>query len=1473
MLRRLLPCLSLTITACQVDLHIEGPIEISCNDDGECPEGFTCNAISSMCVADNAPGVSSNPQLVLPDGQTALKNGDTLSLGGSGDAGTEIHAVRLLDIASGTTVLRPSGLAISAQGVLSGSFVIDGLTNGTQIAVEVLLTKQGVVSVPEASRSNAVPVDLVAPPAPVRNQIILAETSDNPAAAAEVSPLFNTVVLSGGAGAVPDARVLEVYEGFSQTTLVTTIPVDSGGSFSETALAANLTRTYTLVGRDGAGNASSATTVRPPTFQAITATPDNAGTNHPGLPIVVQFSSDVILAGDPTVTIDGNFAVRESQTGNSYRFTYTPMGDEIEGAGLAVVRISGTDGSGTVGSGTVGTMAVTMTFDFTDPVLAGAAVLAGDPGSPDEVWGAVGAASDAISSTSQLLASVYDGSGAVLLDSGSVASDGSFGPLDIGDNAHDTVEVTITDLAGNEGAPVSVANDRTPPVIDNFTTTPALPSGGTLSVGFQVSDDSSDLREAPLVTIAARSPAAASGTLGTSDLAPHAFTYQTTVGGVPDLEGRHSVSVSVTDAAGNQSSAALPVFFDFTAPSSRNTTPGDRAQWNGSPGAHGVASDGLSGVELVEVSLRRNGDSLFWNGASFAAAVETWLPASFAAPAWSYATGSVTFANGSSYTLRSRARDVAGNLEQPSAGVTFTHDTTLPSAPSGLTASSGSDAAVQLSWTAPGGTAPSHYLVHYTTAAGSYPPYGGTGATNGPSPITVPVGTTKLSVSGLAPAQYAFAVTAVNGSAVASPYSNPAQALSRWWSTANPPLTSNRVKAAVSPAPDTFVAVGEAGTVWRSADGGTSWSAIASGTSATLNAITTAGTNLVAVGEAGAAVYSSDGGETWSVAQSGTTLPLVSLWANGGGLVIAVGGRLAGGGGSASVLIRSTDSGATWSFPTSAAPNDNTFDDLAAVYGTGSAIVAVGGCEFVCSTDFASYHSTDGGVTWTYHSSLTASAERRAGSLWGTGSTFIAGASSEYIYRSTDAGVSWTLESTGQLNITLEVAGSGSNVVAASANGKIWSSIDVGDTWSVVRAASGNFYSLTATAQGFIATGASGGSPASGLISFGSATGETWNDLSLEPKVYLRRFVSDGQKAVIFGDSQDGDKRIFGSLDNGGTWTSVDTGLQATFFGVWVDETYAVAVGTGGAILRRDASGAWSSVGVPIDFPLSFYGLRGVWGAGAVVIAVGDMRSDTGRAAILRSQDYGETWTPLAIDSASLDAVFGAGDGVVAVSDSGDVAWSDDLGATWTALAPADTGYRSFRQVWGSGGTFVAIGGFGGEVYRSVNGGQSWTGVATGAASDLMALAGQGSRVVVASGGGEIAVSDNLGAGWTLAAATQTTSQLNSLWLDGDRIVAVGSNGVVTYSSNAGGLWTLGSSGTTDNLSLLTGTGLDLTTVATDLYGTARLLHSQDGGATFAPATHFLSPVNVATLNDAKTTAAGDIVYVGYYGSVIEEQP
>ena len=127
-----------------------------------------------------------------------------------------------------------------------------------------------------------------------------------------------------------------------------------------------------------------------------------------------------------------------------------------------------------------------------------------------------------------------------------------------------------------------------------------------------------------------------------------------------------------------------------------------------------------------------------------------------------------------------------------------------------------------------------------------------------------------------------------------------------------PVITGKLIHVAFGTDGKTALAVGEGGTVLRSADGGVSWGAVTSGTRANLKCVAFGAdrTTTLAVGDGGVVLRSEDRGKSWGAVTSGTQANLrgVAFGADGKtALAVDYGGA----------VERTRDGGVSWGAVTS----------------------------------------------------------------------------------------------------------------------------------------------------------------------------------------------------------------------------------------------------------------------------------------------------------------------------------------------------------------------------------------------------------------------------------------------------------------------------------------------------------------------------------------------------------------------------
>lgn len=266
----------------------------------------------------------------------------------------------------------------------------------------------------------------------------------------------------------------------------------------------------------------------------------------------------------------------------------------------------------------------------------------------------------------------------------------------------------------------------------------------------------------------------------------------------------------------------------------------------------------------------------------------------------------------------------------------------------------------------------------------------------------------------------------------------------------------------------------------------------------------------------------------------------------------------------------------------------------------------------------------------------------------------------------------------------------------------------------------------------------------------------------------LRGVTVFGSQAIAVGDGG-----VALLRDDAGQWREIASGTTADLHAVATSDgggDVVLAVGAGGTVARFATSGLPVDVvdtGVDVDL--------------VAVAYVGDVALAVGGGVILRSEDNGLTWVPVAVpaETAGLRAVAGlAGAGWYAVGDGGLVLSSVDEGATWTRVeVPVKNDLRAIAVnsgaavewtiaatdgtvLFGEGGSFEVIAPFepiealglsrdgmwmvgaGGEVRQTSL--DEWTGEGSGQfgrfAADregarLLAVASEGVTLAVGEGG------------------------------------------------------------------------------------------------------------------------------------------
>lgn len=574
-----------------------------------------------------------------------------------------------------------------------------------------------------------------------------------------------------------------------------------------------------------------------------------------------------------------------------------------------------------------------------------------------------------------------------------------------------------------------------------------------------------------------------------------------------------------------------------------------------------------------------------------------------------------------------------------------------------------------------------------------------------------------------------------------------------------PPLdrSQQNLNAVIFIRPEIGLAVGDAATILRTADGGETWAPIEIPSRRKLNAVTVLPDGKVLiVGNVGFVAASTDQGLTWTIYRQRSQVDLRDVAFVDESTGVAVGDG----------IVRTQDGGTSWATAASTLGTINAVSFANARVG-----VAVGSTGTILRTD-------DGGEKWSpidtgQEQALTAvrfiDADRAiAVGVQGT------------VLATTDAGRSWTARpSAGDVRYSALALARDGRVFSAALDGTISVSADVGVSWSLVGAGATPLLRRIdfADARNGIAVGRNGS------VLTTRDGGSTWRTRNSGVTADLRAVDhADRSRAVAVGV---GGTALL-STDNGITWLNQSMPGAFRLDDVhFADERRAFAVGPGLQVLRSDNGGeTWSASGDQTS------GLGAMRMPPEATASIGFADASRGIAAwlglSLETADGGTTWLRgRGPDSAWTESFtmragtsrFMAVATVLRDVRSRGLAISKDGGASWLPVAIVD------QSGWehATSGAFAddrngVIVGRNGTILHTDNGGASWTTADAGTRLNLNDVAFADANRAVALSSSRMYISDDAGRSWSSVAYRRYPSPW--LWLAGVWLLAA--VGVIT---------------------------------------------------------------------------------------------
>lgn len=575
-------------------------------------------------------------------------------------------------------------------------------------------------------------------------------------------------------------------------------------------------------------------------------------------------------------------------------------------------------------------------------------------------------------------------------------------------------------------------------------------------------------------------------------------------------------------------------------------------------------------------------------------------------------------------------------------------------------------------------------------------------------------------------------------------------------------------------------------------------------------------TQAWAVGDAGSILHSSDGGITWTAQASGVTARLTSV-----GFFDRLNGWAIG---APNTIVHTADGGTTWT----AQATGSWLWDYSSVIATGptSALIA--------NAYAASQQTSDAGMTWTTTSAGSLAA-RTTGTLWWSGSgglyrstdlgktlalslplngvpqwnvafaDDLRGLVVQYdygyestprvrVWRTTDGGLSWQASQTsglpdyvlpGLYGLALSADGHGALSTGAGSYG----TADNGATWFPI-VSPGTWF----TAQGVFDSRTFWSIDSNGAAHLTRDQGATWATLAVPNEttgVSKLQVAPDGALWLVYGD------RRYRSGDHGATWQRVlgqeAAENQSHVLALWfTDAKHGLAYASDGWLLDTgDGGQTWSRH--------PFAGVN-TWNPAPARIQFADPKTGwiTTGGSFARTTDGGASWSQASGPSSLIDFRFIDTNRGWAVDGSNAIWRTSDGGLSWSRLASVTPQLRSIAFVDASVG--VAVGDLG-SILRTEDGGMTWSARASGTAAQLWRVVFVGKNDAWAIGvNGTVVKSSDAGKTWAPVPVPASAALNDIHFADAKHGWIVGEAGTVLATVDGGDTWKVQASGTRNNL-------------------------------------------------------------------------
>lgn len=391
-----------------------------------------------------------------------------------------------------------------------------------------------------------------------------------------------------------------------------------------------------------------------------------------------------------------------------------------------------------------------------------------------------------------------------------------------------------------------------------------------------------------------------------------------------------------------------------------------------------------------------------------------------------------------------------------------------------------------------------------------------------------------------------------------------------------------------------------------------------------------------------------------------------------------------------------------------------------------------------------------------------------------------------YIYKSIDSGKTWSSVLSVDTNLFFDIRFLNQSVAIATDWEGIYKTTDFGATWSRKKILGGSpagnyeYRQITVSSDTIFLVGRSG-------LFRSKDDGETWVKLSS----FNSMCIASMDTFLFIGRSSGGLARV-GRNSTTGVWTNVISSMEV-FTEIQFKDNLGIAVTTNGKIYRSIDIGAnWTEV-----TPKQNTKLNSIAFAGSKIIVVGDS------ASVVISQDNGQSFQSkfLAHDGSFIRRIQFRNKTEAYFIQKKLVFKTSDAGRNWEQLS-----YKFPNDLFALatvGSSDIYVGDRNGNIYKSINAGNTWTQQITGSSAWLYDIQFTDNNAGIAVGNnGEILKTTNGGSTWTRQPVSVSPNSFfnRAHFFNTQKGWVVGDTGVLITTTDGGSTWTKINLSTTDYL-------------------------------------------------------------------------